>query len=69
MATPFRPRTSRQSAGADWRCTCCGKLLGVMDDDVVDIRMARRHEYVASLPVTGTCRDCGTLNRITSAKA
>ncbi len=54
----------------DWRCTQCGKLLGVLKDSRVHIRFARSHEYFVGLPVTGVCRSCGTLNEHASgAKA
>ena len=48
--------------GANWRCTCCNKLLGVFRDGRVHLRFSRGHEYLVSLPAQATCRGCGTLN-------
>ena len=47
---------------ADWRCTCCGKLLGFRTGNVVLIQFARGHQYRASRPVSAVCRTCKTLN-------
>ena len=73
MPTPtsFRParkvtagRATRMAGTAnDWRCNCCGKLLGVRRDGVMHLSFARGHEYLVSLPATATCRGCGTLNQ------
>ena len=49
-----------------WRCTDCGKLLGVLRDRRMHIRFARGHEYLVGFPVTATCRGCGTLNHAPS---
>jgi len=46
----------------EWRCTGCGKLLGMRRGERLHIRFARSHEYVVGLPATGVCRGCGTLN-------
>jgi hypothetical protein len=46
----------------EWRCTRCGKLLGVQRGARLHLRFARGHEYLVGLPATGTCRVCGTLN-------
>lgn len=46
----------------EWRCSRCGKLLGVHDGNRLHIRFAQGHEYRVGLPVTGICRHCGTLN-------
>ena len=46
----------------DWRCTCCGKLLGQFRGDRLHVRFTRGHEYLVSLPAQATCRGCGTLN-------
>ena len=48
----------------EWRCTRCGKLLGVLGKGRVHIRLTRGHEYLAGFPVTGTCRGCHSLNEI-----
>ena len=55
------PSASRGST--EWRCVCCGKLLGVCRDGRMHLRFARGHEYLVSLPATATCRGCGTLNQ------
>lgn len=46
----------------EWRCSGCGKLLGVLRAGRLHIRFARSHEYIVGFPATGTCRSCGTLN-------
>ncbi len=46
----------------EWRCVGCGKLLGVHHGDRLHLRFAQGHEFLVGLPVTGTCRGCGTLN-------
>lgn len=47
----------------EWRCSSCGKLLGVFRDGGMHLRFARSHEYVVTLPVIATCRGCGALNQ------
>ena len=51
----------------DWRCTGCGKLLGVCRDRRMHLRFARGHEYLVGFPVVATCRGCGTLNQATAS--
>ncbi len=46
----------------EWRCIRCSKLLGIHNGVRVHIRLARGHEYLVGLPVTGMCKSCGTLN-------
>ena len=46
----------------EWRCSHCGKLMGVFSGQRVHIRFNQGHEYLAGLPVTGVCRHCRTLN-------
>lgn len=53
--TPTTPNT-------EWRCTRCGKLLGLRRDGRMHLRFARGHEYLVGFPVQATCRGCGTLN-------
>lgn len=48
----------------EWRCTNCGKLLGVKEGNRLHIRFARGHEYLVGLPTTGVCRCCRTLNEL-----
>jgi hypothetical protein len=54
---------------SEWRCTRCGKLLGVIEDARLHIRFSRGHEYLVGLPATGVCRSCQTLNEIVGATA
>lgn len=70
MAYPFQsrpPRKALPSVGSsrpgDWRCGRCNKLLGQCRPDHVHLSFTRGHEYMASYPVTATCRGCGTLNK------
>ncbi|MCU9848936.1 hypothetical protein OEZ60_13070 [Defluviimonas sp. WL0024] len=75
MAT--RTETHRSSprprAGDDplcnWRCRCCGALLGRYLDNRLQIRFARGHEYYVTLPVTTRCRTCMSLNELVGRKA
>ena len=46
----------------EWRCSHCGKLLGIVRDDRLHLRFARGHEYLVGFPATGVCRGCRTLN-------
>jgi phage FluMu protein Com len=49
----------------EWRCTRCGKLLGLREGDRLHIRFARGHEYLVGFPVTSICRSCRALNELT----
>ena len=51
----------------EWRCTRCGKLLGLMEGDRLHIRFARGHEYLVGFPVTSICRSCRTLNELVAS--
>lgn len=78
MPTPFPSRqavptswtgaakTKPSTSNAEWRCTRCGKLLGVRRDGRMHLRFARGHEYFVGFPVGATCRGCGTLNEATA---
>ena len=57
------------TSNPDWRCTGCGKLLGVRRDGRMHLRFARGHEYFVGFPVVATCRGCGTLNRAAAPTA
>ena len=46
----------------EWRCTRCGKLLGLFKGERLHIRFARGHEYFVGFPATSVCRSCQTLN-------
>jgi len=48
----------------EWRCTRCGKLLGILEDARLHIRFARGHEYIVGFPASSVCRSCGTLNEL-----
>ncbi|QQA42008.1 hypothetical protein [Pelagovum pacificum] len=62
-------RRVQRPRGDDWLCNCCGRLLGRIHGHDVHIRFERRHEYMASLPASATCKGCGTLNRVRAAAA
>lgn len=48
----------------EWRCSRCGKLLGVLRDGRLHLRFARGHEYLVGFPATSVCRGCRTLNEL-----
>lgn len=48
----------------EWRCTRCGKLLGMLEGERIHIRFARGHEYLVGFPATSVCRSCRTLNEV-----
>ena len=47
-----------------WRCTRCGKLLGLFQGGRLHIRFAHGHEYLVGFPATSVCRGCRTLNEV-----
>lgn len=47
---------------AEWRCTQCGKLLGMTQGNQLHIRVQKSREYIVGYPVTASCHGCGTLN-------
>lgn len=49
----------------EWRCSGCGKLLGVIEDGRLRIHVSRGHQYIVGLPASAVCRGCRTLNEIT----
>jgi hypothetical protein len=55
---------SRGPAREEWRCHCCGKLLGVPQGDQMHIRMKSCQEYLVAYPVTANCLRCGSLNSL-----
>jgi hypothetical protein len=79
MSTPFvsyktpRSSTALSAMGrpprSDWRCTRCGKLLGLCQGDRLHLRFAQGHEYIVSFPASSICRGCGTLNEKSAAVA
>jgi phage FluMu protein Com len=50
----------------EWRCHSCGKLLGTVRRERLQIRFSRGHEYTVAFPVTGVCRSCHALNELAS---
>ena len=48
----------------EWRCMCCGKLLGVVEGARLNVRFARGHQYIVGFPAEATCRSCQTLNEL-----
>ena len=59
------PVTSGGMTGGEpeWRCTECGKLLGVANGNQLHIRVQKHREYLVGFPVTANCHGCGTLNK------
>ncbi len=53
----------------EWRCSRCGKLLGILRDGRLHLRFARGHEFLVGFPATGVCRGCHTLNELPTATA
>jgi len=53
----------------EWRCTKCGKLLGVLEGDRLYIEFTRGHRYIVTLPATTVCRACHSLNEVTRGSA
>jgi len=53
-----------------WRCKGCGRLLGILEHDRLEIRFARGHQYRVTLPVTCVCRNpqCNTLNELAAGQ-
>jgi len=52
----------------EWRCHCCGKLLGVPQGDEMHIKIKSCQEYLVAYPVTAKCHGCGTLNRLSAPR-
>ncbi len=53
----------------EWRCSRCGKLLGLLRDGRLHLSFARGHEYLVGFPATSVCRGCRTLNELSAVKA
>jgi len=49
---------------AEWRCSKCGKLLGVVEGTRLRIKFSRGHDYLVGFPATGVCRGCHSLNEM-----
>ena len=54
--------TTPMTSWPEWRCTQCGKLLGVAKGNQLHIRVQKNREYMVGFPVTANCHGCGTLN-------
>ena len=52
----------------EWRCTRCGKLLGLFEGKRLHIRFSSGHEYLVGFPVTSVCRGCRRLNEVSAAR-
>ena len=48
----------------EWRCSSCGKKLGLLRDGRLHLKFARGHEYLVGFPATSVCRGCRTLNEL-----
>ncbi len=48
----------------EWRCARCGRLLGILSGERLHVKFSRGHEYLVSLPVTGVCKGCQSLNEL-----
>lgn len=53
----------------EWRCSHCGKLLGIVRDGRIHLKFARGHEYIVGFPATSVCRGCRTLNEVIDPSA
>jgi len=58
-----RSKFNRVISIPEWRCTQCGKLLGVAKGNQLHIRVQKHREYLVGFPVTANCHGCGTLNK------
>ncbi len=53
----------------EWRCTGCGKLLGILQGTRLHIQFARGHKYIVGTPANTVCRCCETLNELRDGSA
>jgi hypothetical protein len=58
----------RGPAPDEWRCHCCGKLLGIPMGDEMHIKIKSCPEYLVAYPVTAKCHGCGTLNKLSAPR-
>ena len=49
----------------EWRCRCCGALLGIADEDRIELRH-KAALYRVRGEVTTHCRRCGTPSQFTT---
>ena len=59
---------SRVPARDEWRCHCCGKLLGIPQGEEMHIRIKSCQEYLVAYPVTAKCHGCGSLNKMSAPR-
>jgi uncharacterized protein YaiE (UPF0345 family) len=59
---------SRPPERDEWRCHCCGKLLGIPHGDEMHIKIKSCQEYLVAYPVTAKCRGCGTMNKLSAPR-
>lgn len=52
----------------DWRCTRCGRLLGVFEGERLHLHFARIHDYLVGFPTTSVCPKCRALNEVSAPK-
>jgi phage FluMu protein Com len=48
----------------EWRCTSCGKLLGIQEGARLSIRFSRGYAYNVALPAEARCWRCGAVNEL-----
>jgi len=48
----------------EWRCSRCGKLLGMVREGRLHVRTTKGHQYMVGFPVTATCGKCRTMNEL-----
>lgn len=57
-------RMASTSAETEWRCTCCGALLGIERGSSVELKYKQTTYLVERGLVTTRCRRCGTGSRL-----
>lgn len=63
-ANRTQPAPSPTRCHTYWRCSECGKTLGLRVGDTVEIVYGRRHRYRAALPAAADCPRCRTRNTL-----
>ena len=51
-----------------WRCSRCGRLLGVLESERLHLRFGRVHDYLVSFPATSVCPKCRALNEMSALR-
>jgi len=44
--------------GREWRCSRCGRLLGVVYHRLIHLKFAGGHEYLVTRPASARCPRC-----------